>query len=306
MKQHVIMITGASSGFGELAAYMLAERGHVVYAGVRQFETRAIAAMKAFTKDKSKELHSVLLDLTDEQAVEAAVQRVISEQGHIDVLIHNAGHGAMGPAEAFSTQQLQKLFDINVIGAQRLNQAALPHMRKARRGLVMWTSSSSVKGGTPPFCGPYFAAKAAMDALAVSYSGELSRWGIESTIIVPGAYPKGTSHFADMSHPAREAVAADYYQHSYKGVLEQIVSGITALFPAQAEASEVAEAMVRVVELAHGQRPFRTHIDPSSDGCEIVNAMHDRVRAELLRKIGLEDVLKPALTDSDGTTVNKP
>lgn len=131
--QHVIIITGASSGFGEIAAHMLAERGHVVYAGVRQFETRPIAAMEAFAKAKSAKLHSILLDITDEQAVKSAVQKVISEQGHIDVLDHNAGHGSMGPVEAFSTQQVLGIFDINVVGAQRLNQAALPFRPKLRR-----------------------------------------------------------------------------------------------------------------------------------------------------------------------------
>ncbi len=174
MVHHVIIITGASSGFGGTAAHMLAERGHIVYAGVRHFETGVIAAMEVYAREKNVQLHSILLDITDEQAVNSAVRRVIAEQGRIDVLIHNAGHGSMGPAEAFTTQQLLRTFDINVIGTQRLNQAALPYMRKARRGLVMWTSSSSVKGGTPPFCGPYFAAKAAMDSLAVSYAGELT------------------------------------------------------------------------------------------------------------------------------------
>lgn len=299
MSEYVILITGASSGFGGIAARLLAEQGHVVYAGVRQFEATAIAALKAFAKDENVQLEPLSLDITDDHSVSSAVQTIISEQGRIDVLVHNAGHGSMGPAEAYTTEQLLKIFEVNVVGAQRLNQAALPHLRKMKRGLVMWTSSSSVKGGTPPFCGPYFAAKAAMDSLAVTYATELARWGIETAIIVPGAYPKGTSHFADMMRPAKEAVAAEYFQGPYAGVPEQIVSRLTALFPSEAEASEVARAMVRVVQLPYGQRPFRTHVDPSKDGCEIVNAMHDRAREELLRKIGLEDVLRPAKPDTE-------
>ena len=304
MVQHVIIITGASTGFGGIAAHMLAVRGHIVYAGARQFEIGATAAMEAFARERNVQLHFIMLDITDEQAVNSAVQRVIAEQGRIDVVVHNAGHGTMGPSEAFTIQQLLRSLDINVVGAQRLNQAALPYMRKARRGLVMWTSSSSVKGGTPPFCGPYFAAKAAMDSLAVIYACELSRWGIESAIIVPGAYPKGTSHFADMSRPTNEAIAAEYLDHVYKGVPEQIVSRLTALFPPEADVSDVAKAMAHVVELPHGERPFRTHVDPSNDGCEIVNAVHDRVRSELLWKIGLEDVLKPTNSDSPETHIS--
>ena len=297
----VIVITGASSGFGSIAARLLAQRGHIVYAGVRQYETEAIAATEDFARKNIIHLRVVLLDITDDHAVGAAVQKVIHEHGRIDVLVHNAGHGSMGPAEAFTEQQLMNCFDINVIGAHRLNRAVLPYMRRAGQGLVMWTTSSSVKGGTPPFCGPYFAAKAAMDSLAVSYAGELARWGIETSLIIPGAYPKGTNHFATMGRPANEAIAAEYSDGPYKGITEQIVTGLTALFPTESEASEVAEAMVRVVEMLQGTRPFRTHIDPSRDGCEVVNGVHDRIREELLRRIGLEDLLKPAKIGPSGT-----
>lgn len=293
MTQYIIIITGASSGFGAMAARLLAQQGHIVYAGTRAFETEVIGALDTFSREEDVQLHPIDLDITKDQAVTSAVQRVIDEQGRIDVLIHNAGHGSMGPAEAFSLEQLWNSFDVNVMGAQRLNQAALPYMRKTGHGLVMWVSSSSVKGGAPPFCGPYFAAKAAGDSLAVSYAGELARWGIETAIIVPGAYPVGTSHFADMTRPANQALVDEYFQGPYAGVPEQIVRKLTDLFPPSAEAAEVAKAMVRIVQLPHGKRPFRTHVDPSNDGCEIVNAMHDRIRAELLRRVDLQDVLSP-------------
>lgn len=72
-----------------------------------------------------------------------------------------------GPAEAFTPEQLAELYDVNVLSTQRVNRAALPQLRKQRRGLVIWVSSSSSAGGTPPYLAPYFAAKAGMDALAV-------------------------------------------------------------------------------------------------------------------------------------------
>jgi NAD(P)-dependent dehydrogenase (short-subunit alcohol dehydrogenase family) len=81
-----------------------------------------------------------------------------------------------------------------VLSTQRVNRAALPQLRKQRNGLVVWISSSSAAGGTPPYLAPYFAAKAGMDALAVIYARELSRWGIETSIIVPGAFTGGTNH----------------------------------------------------------------------------------------------------------------
>jgi NAD(P)-dependent dehydrogenase (short-subunit alcohol dehydrogenase family) len=74
-----------------------------------------------------------------------------------------------------------EVYDTNVLSTQRVNRAALPHMRQRGDGLVVWVGSSSARGGTPPYLGPYFAAKAAEDALAVSYAAELTRFGIETT-----------------------------------------------------------------------------------------------------------------------------
>jgi NAD(P)-dependent dehydrogenase (short-subunit alcohol dehydrogenase family) len=109
------------------------------------------------------------------------------------------------PLKRFRPQQFAEQYDVNVLGTQRVNRAVLPHMRAAMQGLLVWVSSSSSAGGTPPYLAPYFAAKAAMDSLAVLYARELSRWGIETTIVVPGAFTKGTNHFAHSGRPADEA-----------------------------------------------------------------------------------------------------
>jgi len=159
----------------------------------------------------------------------------------------------------------------------------------------VWVSSSSARGGTPPYLSPYFAAKAAMDSLAVSYASELTRWGIETSIIVPGAFTKGTNHFVHAGSPADKARAAEYDNGPYAGLPEQSLKGLAALDPEDADVGEVAQAIVDVVRMPFGPRPFRVHIDPSEDGCEIVNGVADRVRTELFRRIGLEDLLKPVI-----------
>jgi NAD(P)-dependent dehydrogenase (short-subunit alcohol dehydrogenase family) len=201
-----------------------------------------------------------------------------------------------GPAEAFTPEQFAQLYDINVLSTQRVNRAALPQMRKQGRGLVVWVSSSSARGGTPPYLSPYFAAKAAMDSLAVSYASEFARWGIETAIIVPGAFTKGTNHFGHSGSPADTVRAAEYNEGPYAGVAEQALKGLASLEPTDADVRAVAEAIVNVVELPFGKRPFRSHVDPSQDGCEIVNGVADRVRAEMFRRIGLEDLLSPWIT----------
>ncbi|SFJ41228.1 NAD(P)-dependent dehydrogenase, short-chain alcohol dehydrogenase family [Amycolatopsis sacchari] len=288
-----ILISGASSGFGALAARGLADAGHTVYAGMRDLRGRNAKQADEAAR-YSPNLRAVELDVTSDASVEAAVRTVLDEQPRLEVLVHNAGHMVTGPAEAFTPEQLASLYDTNVLGTQRLNRAALPHLRRARDGLLVWVGSSSTRGGTPPYLAPYFAAKAGMDALAASYALELARWGIESTIVVPGSFTSGTNHYAHSGKPADEAVAAEYETY-YAGLLDDLARRMAELEPPEADVRAVAQAIVRVVGMPKGRRPFRVHIDPSDDGAEVVNAVADRVRAEFLRRIGLADLLHPHL-----------
>ncbi|HTG12103.1 MAG TPA: SDR family NAD(P)-dependent oxidoreductase [Candidatus Eisenbacteria bacterium] len=292
----VILITGASSGFGALAARALARAGHTVYASMRATDGRnapQVAEARKYAADRGVDLRTVELDVASQASADAAVAKIVAADGRLDVVLHNAGHMVFGPAEAFTPEQFAQLYDVNVLGTQRVNRAALPQLRKQGRGLVVWVSSSSARGGTPPYLAPYFAAKAAMDSLAVTYAGELARWGIETAIIVPGSFTRGTSHYEHAGSPGDTARASEYEMGPYAGLPGQILKGMAALEPPDADATAVADAIVRVVGLPFGKRPFRTTIDPSRDGSDIVNGVADRVRAELFRRIGLEDLLTP-------------
>jgi short-subunit dehydrogenase len=164
------------------------------------------------------------------------------------------GTWRFGPAEAFTPEQFAQLYDVNVLSTQRVNRAVLPHLRRQKQGLVVWVSSSSSAGGTPPYLAPYFAAKAGMDAMAVSYARELARWGIETSIIVPGAFTAGTNHFAHSGRPADEARVAEYEAGPNKGLGEKILEAFGAVVPPDADASAVAEAIVNVVDAPFGKR----------------------------------------------------
>jgi NAD(P)-dependent dehydrogenase (short-subunit alcohol dehydrogenase family) len=295
MKQ-VIVITGASSGFGALTARALAKAGHIVYASMRDTTGRnasQVAAAAKFAKENNVDLRTIELDVASQASADAAIQRIVRDNGHLDVVIHNAGHMVFGPAEAFTPEQLAELYDVNVLSTQRVNRAALPQLRKQKKGLVVWVSSSSCAGGTPPYLAPYFAAKAGMDALAVVYSRELTRWGIETSIVVPGAFTGGTNHFAHAGSPADKARVAEYEAGPYKGFADDVLKGFSSIVPPDANVEGVADAIVKVVDAPFGKRPFRVHYDPTQDGAEVVNMVLDRVRAELLRRIGLTDVLTP-------------
>lgn len=292
---YVILVTGASSGFGALTARALARAGHIVYASMTDLQGHNAAqaeAVKKFSVDNQVDLRTVELDVTNEQSVNSAVDSIVKTDGRLEVIVHNAGHMTFGPSEAFTPEQVTHIYDINVVGAHRVNRAVLPLMRERRKGLLVWVGSTSTRGGTPPYLGPYFAAKAAMDSLAVSYAGELTRWGIQTSIVVPGAYTSGTNHFAHATKPD-DTARADAYEHGpYKGFGEAVLKGQESLIPPGADVAEVAKAIVEVVGLPYDKRPFRVHVDPAHDGAEVVSGVADRVREEFLRRAGLGDVLK--------------
>lgn len=297
MSTKIVLITGASSGFGALTARALADAGDsVVYAGMRQTEGRNAPQVQAaadYSAEHGVDLRAIELDVNYQDSVDAAVKQILDEHQRIDVLIHNAGHMVVGPTEAFTPEQLAELYDINVLSTQRVNRAVLPGMRERGDGLVVWVSSSSVKGGTPPYLAPYFAAKAGMDSLAVSYAGELARWGVETSIVVPGSFTSGTNHFAHAGRPADGAVEAAY-ETRYAGLMDQVATKLAALAPPDADASLVSDEIARIVALPRGQRPYRVHIDPANDGSEEVSNVADRIRREFLTRVDLADLLTVA------------
>src|SRR5882724_4929919 len=294
--EQVIVITGASSGFGALTARALADAGHTVYASMRETAGRnaaAVAEVEKYAKDNNVDLRAIELDVGSQASADAAIANIVAQQGRLDVVMHNAGHMSFGPAEAFTPEQLAELYDVNVLSTQRVNRAALPQLRQQGRGLLVWVSSSSSAGGTPPYLAPYFAAKAGMDAMAVVYARELSRWGIETSIIVPGAFTGGTNHFAHSGRPADEARVAEYEAGPYAGFGEQVQKAFAAIVPPDADASAVADAIVGVVDTPFGKRPFRVHIDPTEDGANVGFTVLDRLRSEMLHRVGLSDLLAP-------------
>ncbi len=291
----VVVVTGSSSGFGRMAANALAEAGHMVFASMRDTSgrnARQAADVEAFARQHGVDIRPIELDVASEASVEAAIAAIVAATGRIDVVVHNAGHMVYGPSESFTPEQLAEQYDVNVLSTQRVNRAALPQMRRQREGLLVWVGSSSTRGGTPPYLAPYFAAKAAMDALAISYAGELARWGVETTIVVPGSFTTGTNHFAHAGQPDDRVRAEEYATGPTADVAGLALKNLAAISPPDADPEDVARAIVKVVDTPFGKRPFRVHIDPASDGAEIVNGVADRVRGEFLRRIGLGDLLQ--------------
>ena len=292
----VIVISGASSGFGAMSARHLADAGHTVYATMRDTtgkNAHVVTDFAAYSHEHKVDLRTAEMDVSDQDSVDAAVARILADAGGIDVIVHNAGHMVLGPAEAFSVEQVAAVYDTNVLGTQRLNRAVLPYLRTTGDGLLLWVGSTSSRGGTPPYLGPYFAAKAAMDSLAVSYAAEVARFGIDTVIIVPGSFTTGTNHFANAGQAADTAIAQEY-DARLPDLMKQVSEKLAELSPPDADPVEVARQIVRVVDLPKGERPFRVHIDPAQDGAQAIDEAGDENRRNFYARIGLTDLLTPA------------
>jgi NAD(P)-dependent dehydrogenase (short-subunit alcohol dehydrogenase family) len=254
----VVLITGSSTGFGRTAAETLARCGYTVFATMRDFSGRNASNCEGLQSLAGREgwaLHVLDLDVTQDTSVNQAVQQVLSRAGRVDVVINNAGIGAIGLTEAYTTEQFQQLFDVNLFGAVRVNRAVLPTMRRQRSGLLIHVSSAAGRV-VPPCTAMYSASKFALEALADAYRFELSPFGVDSVVVEPGIHR--TPIFGKLLAPADQARVADYGSAAECATRVKGVFAAADNAPETPGADEVVEAFVRLIETPAGERPFRT------------------------------------------------
>ena len=168
-------------------------------------------------------------------------------------------------------------------------------MRSRHSGLLIWITSGSAHGPSSPFLAPYFAAKAAQDSLAQTTALELSPFGIETSIVVPGLFTKGTAHFGSAMQPGTPAVAAEYMDDGpLKGWDARCLDGSAAMVREDADPQWVADAVLKVVGQDRGRREFRVHVEAEKAGkmAETVSNVRDLVREKYLREMGCEDLMR--------------
>ncbi|MGI5144492.1 SDR family NAD(P)-dependent oxidoreductase [Streptomyces sp. CA-106110] len=291
-----VLLTGAGTGIAALAAVSLAEAGHTVFASMRDSEGRNAAkaqALRDATKTAAGSLSVIELDVLSEESAQRAVTEIVEEVDGLDVVVHNAAHLLVGVTEAFSPEEVLRAFDVNAVGALRVNRAALPVMRRQESGLLLWIGSGTTRA-IPPFLGPYTAAKAAFDAFAESTAWDVAPYGIETTILMPGVFTQGTAHFANAAFPADTERTAAYdkiapFLASMGQDTERLmVNGVSA------DPQIVADEIVRIVDLPGGQRPRRAVADGSDYGAEIVNGAAEELRLRLAHRMGITGLLHRA------------
>ena len=297
-----VLITGSATGMGALASISLAAAGHLVFASMRDPDGRNAERAAALTDAAAGSPGSVRvieLDVLSEQSAVDAVELVVAEAGGLDVVVHNAAHLLFGVTEAFSPEEVLRAYDVNTVGALRVNRAVLPVMRAQESGLLLWNGSGTTRA-VPPFLGPYTAAKAAFDSFAESTAWDVTVYGIETTILMPGVFTQGTAHFANAASPADTARTGAYDRLT--PFLASSGADTERMFPpgTSADPQIVADEIVRIVALPAGTRPRRAVADGSDYGAEILNGAGEELRLRLARRMGLTGLLATAGTPATG------
>jgi NAD(P)-dependent dehydrogenase (short-subunit alcohol dehydrogenase family) len=259
----VVLITGASTGFGRVASETLARGGSTVFATMRDCSGRNASnceALRSLAQRERMALHVLDMDVTQDASVQQAVQQILDQVGRIDVVINNAGIGALGVTEAYTIEQFQHVFDVNLYGSVRVNRAVLPAMRRQGSGLLIHVSSAAGRV-VPPCMAVYCASKFALEALADAYRFELSPFGIDSVVVEPGIHQ--TPILEKFIAPADHARVADYGPAADYAVRVKAVFDAANNAPATPGPDDVVEAFVRLIETPAGKRPFRTVPTPA-------------------------------------------
>ncbi|WP_158578499.1 SDR family NAD(P)-dependent oxidoreductase [Spongiactinospora rosea] len=256
----VALASGASTGFGRLTVEALARRGHQVFAGLRDIGGRnekAAAELAAIAAAEAIDLRVVELDVTDQASADRAVAAVIDAAGRIDAVVNNAGMIFPGPVEAFTAEEAQRQFDVNVFGALRVSRAALPWLRRQGSGVLIQVGSTSSRV-TIPYSGLYAASKAALAGLTEAWHHELAPFGVESVIV--DAAPHSTNIGVNAVMPA-DAARMGAYAEGFGGFVAALSERQTQ---APADPRVVSDAIVALVESPAGERPLRTVVAPAS------------------------------------------
>lgn len=177
-KQKVALVTGGSSGIGEATARKLAALGFKTYAAARRLDRMEHL--------KAEGVGVLSLDLTDEKSIAACIKTIENEVGGIDVLVNNAGYGALGSVEEMPMEEARHQVEVNLFGLIAITRLVIPHMRAQRSGRII--NVSSIGGvGASPYIGWYHATKFGLEGISSSLRQELNPFGVDVSIIRPGA-----------------------------------------------------------------------------------------------------------------------
>ncbi len=265
----VILITGASAGFGHLAVVELLKQGHTVYAGARRL-------------DKMNDLSDLgaktfKMDVTLDDDVNFVIDEIIKAQGRIDVLVNNAGYGGYGMVEAVSLEEAQRQFDVNVFGLARVTKAVLPHMRKQKSGTIINMSSVVGRAGAP-MIGWYGASKHAVEALSDALRAEVKGFGIKVALIEPGAMK---TEFLDV---ALKQITTVEHPDEYKQNVANFVEAFKSNYVKAPGAEPVVKAILKATNSENPKARYTVGTDCKA-AITMSNILPDKAMDNVVRSM---------------------
>lgn len=248
----IVLVTGARSGFGLLAAVSAARAGHTVYAGLRDVSTGDDLARAA----GDLPVHPVQLDVTVAAERQAVVDRILAEHGRIDALVNNAGIAMAGPLEEVGEEDWRRTFEVNVFGLWELTRRVLPSMRAQKSGCVVNVSSMAGRMATPCL-GVYAASKHAVSGLTEALRHEVRPFGVRVALVEPGPYQ--TDIFGRNKRIAEGVGASDSPYAPLVASLERLAN---KAIETAGDPQDVADVIVRI--LADPDPAYRHVMGPST------------------------------------------
>jgi NAD(P)-dependent dehydrogenase (short-subunit alcohol dehydrogenase family) len=239
-KQKVVLITGASSGFGEVTASLLAQRGYRVFGTCRNPG-----------RNRAWGYEMLPLDVRSDDSVRACVQELMERAGRLDVLISNAGYELSGAVEETSISEARDQFETNFFGAARMVKAALPVMRKQGGGRILLVSSLAGLISVP-FHGFYSASKYALEGYAEALRHEVKGFNISVSLIEPGFF---RTNLARAARNSTETVS------EYAGMRERALKAFERAVQTGEDPGLVASLILSVVESRSPRLRYRVGKD---------------------------------------------
>ncbi|MEH6828546.1 SDR family oxidoreductase [Parasphingorhabdus sp.] len=273
-----VLITGCSSGFGNLGAILYAEMGAKVFATMRNLPRAEADTLAKTAKDKNLDIIILELDvLSEESANKAVAEAERLNGGAMDVVINNAGIGTGAPVELQDLAMMQILFDTNVMGYQRVARAALPKMRAKKSGLIINVSSQLGRVMVPGM-GLYSSTKFAVESMSEQMAYELVPHGVDVTIVQPGGFPtkiweNGNIYTAPMLERADDERKAAY---------QALVDGALRNGGGSADPMDVPRAIAGVIAMAPGKRPLRLPVHPGPKPQVGINTVSAQTQVAML------------------------
>ncbi|NJS13792.1 MAG: SDR family oxidoreductase [Sphingopyxis sp.] len=286
----VILITGASSGFGYVGALHYARRGAKVIASMRGLPRREASQLLEEAKKEELDIAVVDIDVTSDASVDSGVKEALKlGGGRIDVLVNNAGIGITGPVEVQDMAATQLIFDTNVFGCHRMVRAVLPVMRDQKAGQI-FQISSQLGRVILPGGGHYSATKFALEAMGEQLAYELVPLGIDVTIIQPGGYPTrvwvNRNALTAALKERTDADRIDAYPAFTADMGREDGSGRSA------DPLDVPRAITEIIGMPPSKRPLRRAVHPGNKPQEPINRVSAEVQVAWLGGTALGPLVK--------------